>query len=57
MTAGTITFGGSCIAALVLQKRTKTMRLSNSIVEEVEDNFMNRKSIVLDESFACSEFR
>jgi len=34
ITAGTVSFGGSFMTALVLQKRTNNMRLNNNMVEE-----------------------
>ena len=58
--AGMVAFPGSFITALVLQKRTKAMRLNNTIVEEEEeeDNFLKRKCIILARRiFACSQLR
>ena len=58
--AGMVAFPSSFITALVLQKRTKAMRLNNTIAEEEEeeDNFLKRKCIILARQiFACSQLR
>ena len=57
--AGMVAFPGSFITALVLLKRTKAMRLNNTIAEEEEeDNFLKRKCIILARRiFACSQLR
>ena len=53
ITAGTEIFCGSLKTALVLQKRTKAMRLNNTIAEEEKEDKLKRNCIfffLLDES-------
>ena len=45
ITAGTEIFCGSLITALVLQKRTKAMRLNNTIAEEEKEDKLKRNCI------------